>query len=40
MKRPIVLKENSAELIYYGEAIDEDSADIAGWGAIRVSYND
>ena len=37
MNRPIVLNPTIfAEIIYYGEAIDSDPADIAGWGAVRV----
>lgn len=37
LKRPIILNPTIfAEIIYYGEAIDLNPADIAGWGAVRV----
>jgi len=40
LKKPIGLKpETPAEFIYYEFAINYESAVIAGWGAVRVSFN-
>ncbi len=39
LNRPIILSPMVAEFIYYDEAVVNESADIAGWGAIRVSRN-